>query len=67
MSINGQRNVFIWSPGIGNQFKLSDRNKLDIGIRYEAWAGKNETNILGINNSSSKGFAGIRVAYVFGL
>lgn len=67
LSINSQRNVFIWSPGIGNQFKLSGSNKLDIGIRYEAWAGKNETNILGINNSSSKGFAGIRVAYVFGL
>jgi hypothetical protein len=67
LSINGQRNVFIWSPGIGNQFKLSGRNKLDVGIRYEAWAGKNETSILGINNSSSKGFAGIRVAYVFGL
>ncbi|WP_231427313.1 MULTISPECIES: hypothetical protein [Pedobacter] len=66
-STNGQREVFIWSPGIGNQFKLSGANKLDVGIRYEAWAGKNESSVSGIRNSNSKGFAGIRFAYVFGL
>ncbi|RLJ79960.1 hypothetical protein [Pedobacter alluvionis] len=60
-----QRTLFAWSPGIGNQFKLSGGNKLDLGIRYEAWTGRN--NIAGLNKSDSKGFVGIRFAYLFGL
>ncbi|WP_025143182.1 hypothetical protein [Pedobacter jeongneungensis] len=60
-----QKTLFAWSPGIGNQFKLSGGNKLDLGIRYEAWTGKN--NIAGLNKSDSKGFVGIRFAYLFGL
>jgi hypothetical protein len=62
---NGQKTVFVWSPGIGNQFKLSGGNKLDLGIRYEAWTGKND--LVAINKSNTKGFVGIRFAYVFGL
>lgn len=62
---NGQNTLFVWSPGIGNQFKLSGENKLDFGIRYEAWTGKNAAG--GLDKSSSKGFVGVRVAYVFGL
>jgi len=61
----GQKTLFVWSPGIGNQFTLSGENKLDLGIRYEAWTGKNE--VPAINKTSSKGFVGIRFAYVFGL
>jgi len=64
---DGLKTVFIWSPGIGNQFRLLGKDKLDLGIRYEAWTGKNETGIIGINNSNTKGFVGIRFAYVFGL
>ncbi|WP_426328277.1 hypothetical protein [Pedobacter sp. R-06] len=60
-----QKTLFAWSPGIGNQFKLSGGNKLDLGIRYEAWTGKNNT--IGLNRSDTKGFVGIRFAYVFGL
>ncbi|GAA4198204.1 hypothetical protein GCM10022289_06600 [Pedobacter jeongneungensis] len=60
-----QKTLFVWSPGIGNQFKLSGGNKLDLGIRYEAWTGKN--NMIGLNKSDSKGFVGIRFAYLFGL
>lgn len=60
-----QETLFAWSPGIGNQFKLSGGNKLDLGIRYEAWTGKNNT--IGLNRSDTKGFVGIRFAYVFGL
>ncbi|MBB6239389.1 opacity protein-like surface antigen [Pedobacter sp. AK013] len=60
-----QKTLFAWSPGIGNQFKLSGENKLDLGIRYEAWTGKNNT--IGLNRSDTKGFVGIRFAYVFGL
>ncbi|MDQ0640628.1 hypothetical protein QF042_004193 [Pedobacter sp. W3I1] len=62
---NGQKTLFVWSPGIGNQFKLSGENKLDLGIRYEAWTGKNEFSDL--NKTNTKGFVGIRFAYVFGL
>jgi len=61
----GQKVLFVWSPGIGNQFKLSGGNKLDLGIRYEGWTGRND--ILGLNKSSTKGFVGIRFAYLFGL
>lgn len=59
-----QKTLFVWSPGIGNQFKLYGGNKLDLGIRYEGWTGKN--NIISINKSNTKGFVGIRFAYVFG-
>ena len=64
---DGQKTLFTWSPGIGNQFKISDKNKLDLGIRYEGWTGKNDSNIIGISSSNTKGFVGIRFAYVFGL
>ncbi|MBO9673790.1 MAG: outer membrane beta-barrel protein [Sphingobacteriaceae bacterium] len=60
-----QKTLFAWSPGLGNQFKLSGGNKLDLGIRYEAWTGKNNT--IGLNSSDTKGFVGIRFAYVLGL
>ncbi len=60
----GQKTLFAWSPGIGNQFKLSGGNKLDLGIRYEGWTGKND--VVGLNKTNTKGFVGIRFAYVFG-
>lgn len=63
---NGQKTLFVWSPGVGNLFRLSGKNKLDLGIRYEAWTGKND-NFIVLNTSNSKGFVGIRFAYVFGL
>ncbi|WP_412467864.1 hypothetical protein [Pedobacter sp. KLB.chiD] len=59
-----QKTLFVWSPGIGNEFKLSGGNKIDLGIRYEGWTGKND--IISINKSNTKGFVGIRFAYVFG-
>ncbi|MGM9478636.1 hypothetical protein ACS5PU_19590 [Pedobacter sp. GSP4] len=64
---NGQKVLFVWSPGIGNQFKLAGENRLDLGIRYEGWTGKNESNLIGLNSSNTKGFVGLRFAYVFGL
>ncbi|RBQ08758.1 hypothetical protein [Pedobacter miscanthi] len=60
-----QKTLFAWSPGIGNQFKLAGGNKLDLGIRYEAWTGKSST--VGLNKSNTNGFVGIRFAYVLGL
>ncbi|PWS28354.1 hypothetical protein DHW03_00405 [Pedobacter yonginense] len=62
----GQKALFIWSPGIGNIFRIGGKNKLDLGIRYESWMGKNDNQII-LNRTSSKGFVGIRFAYLFGL
>lgn len=63
---DGQKTLFVWSPGIGNVFRLPGKNKLDLGIRYEVWTGKND-NLIILNTSNSKGFVGIRFAYVFAL
>jgi len=63
---DGQKTVAIWSPGIGNQFSLRNENKLDFGIRYESWIGRNESVIVS-NRTNSKGFVGIRLAYQIGL
>jgi len=63
----GQKTFFVWSPGIGNFFKLQNKNLVDVGIRYEAWTGKNNEDIVILNSSNNKGFIGLRVAYVFGL
>ena len=62
---DGQRTVFVWSPGLGNQFKLQGKNKLDLGIRYEAWMGKNDTSVVLQNSTNTKGFVGLRFAYIF--
>lgn len=63
---NGQRTRFAWSPGLGNVFNLPGKNKLDLGIRYEGWTGKNESLVF-LNTSSTKGFLGVRFAYAFSL
>ncbi|MFF5379913.1 hypothetical protein [Pedobacter suwonensis] len=60
-----QKKLFIWSPGIGNQFKLSGGNKLDLGIRYEGWTGKSD--IFGLSKTNTKGFVGIKFAYLFSI
>ncbi|UKT64604.1 hypothetical protein [Pedobacter mucosus] len=61
---NGQKTLFIWSPGIGNVFKLNDQVKFDLGIRYEAWVGQNSNNFLS-NATNSKGFVGVRLGIGF--
>lgn len=63
---SGQGSLFLWAPGIGNQFKLSGANRLDFGIRYESWNG-NSNNQIVLNNSAAKGFVGLRFSYVFGI
>jgi hypothetical protein len=61
---DGQKTLFVWSPGLGNLFNLSGKNKIDLGIRYEVWTGKNQ-NMPNLNFSNSKGFVGVRIAYIF--
>ncbi|MDN3586446.1 hypothetical protein QWY86_07215 [Pedobacter aquatilis] len=62
----GQKTLFVWSPGLGNIFKLRGKGLLDVGLRYEGWTGKNDEVQL-LNSSNTKGFAGLRVAYSFAL
>lgn len=64
---SGLKTLLAWSPGIGTQFKLSGENKLDLGIRYEGWSGKRDSNLINTSSVNTKGFAGLRFAYVFGL
>lgn len=64
---SGLKTLFAWSPGIGTQFKLSGENKLDLGIRYEGWTGKRDSDLINTSTVNTKGFAGLRLAYVFGL
>ncbi|WP_421944434.1 hypothetical protein [Pedobacter sp.] len=62
----GQKTLFVWSPGVGNIFKLRGKGLLDVGLRYEGWTGRND-ELQFLNRSNSKGFAGLRVAYAFEL
>ncbi|MBB6502919.1 outer membrane beta-barrel protein [Pedobacter cryoconitis] len=48
--------AFAYSPNIGYELPLANKNSLDFGVRYEGWS-----------KNSSVGFFGLRVAYNFGL
>jgi len=48
--------AFAYSPNIGCELPLANKNSLDLGVRYEGWS-----------KNSSVGFFGFRVAYNFGL
>lgn len=49
--------AFVYSPGIGVDFPVSDKGSIELGARYEAWSA----------DSSTSGFLGLRLAYNFGL
>lgn len=48
--------AFVYSPGVGVEFPVSDKSSVDLGGRYEGWS-KNGTS----------SFFGIRAAFNFGL
>lgn len=48
---------FIYSPGIGIDYPVSDKGSVELGARYEGWSYSGGTN----------GFIGLRLAYNFGL
>lgn len=48
--------AFAYSPNIGYELPLANKNSLDLGLKYEGWS-----------KNSSVGFFGFRVAYNFGL
>lgn len=51
----GSGTAFIYTPGVGTEFKITKTGSLDLGIRYENWARSNQT----------RSFAGIRAGYNF--
>ncbi len=58
---------FVWSPGFGTYIKTgSSNNKLDFGLRYEAWTntGYGATSTL---KTTSFAFIGLKLGYTFGL
>jgi hypothetical protein len=53
----GNSTAFVYSPGIGIDYPVSDKGSVELGARYEAWSA----------NSTTSGFIGLRLAYNFGL
>lgn len=53
----GGKTGFIYSPGIGVDFPVSDSGSIELGGRYEGWS----------VNGGTKSFIGLRLAYNFGL
>lgn len=60
------RTSFVWSPGLGTYFKTgSSNNKLEFGLRYEAWTNTSygATSTL---KTTSFSFIGLKLGYLFG-
>lgn len=58
---------FIWSPGFGTRFKTgSANNKIEFGLRYEAWTNTSYNSTANLKTTSF-GFIGLKLGYVFGL
>lgn len=53
---DGSTTAFAYSPNIGFELPVANKNTIDLGVKYEGWS-----------KDSSLGFFGIRVAYNFGL
>lgn len=51
------KTAFIYAPGVGIDFPVSDASSVELGARYEAWSA----------NSTTNGFIGLRAAFNFGL
>lgn len=49
--------AFIYAPGVGVDFPVSDTGSIELGARYEGWSA----------NSNTSGFIGLRLAYNFGI
>lgn len=54
---SGNSTAFVYAPGVGVDFPVSDTGSIELGARYEGWSYSGGTN----------GFLGLRLAYNFGL
>lgn len=57
---------FVWSPGFGTYLKTSANHKISFGLRYEAWTNTSYASVSNLKTTSF-GFIGLKVGYVFGL
>lgn len=51
----GSGTAFIYTPGLGTEFKVTKTGSLDLSLRYENWARSNNT----------RSFVGLRAGYNF--
>jgi len=52
----GGSTAFVYSPGAGVEFEVSDKSSLELGARYEGWS-----------KTGTLSFIGLRAAFNFGL
>lgn len=69
---NGSNTIyFAYSPGIGTEFPISANNSIDIGLRYEGWAGGKASRYTAGGGFAyfpgNVSFIGLRAAYNFSL
>jgi hypothetical protein len=53
----GDKTGFVYSPGVGVEFPVSDKGGIELGARYEGWS----------KNGGTSSFIGLRAAFNFGL
>lgn len=53
----GDKTGFVYSPGVGVEFPVSDKGGIEIGARYEGWS----------YSGGTRSFIGLRAAFNFGL
>jgi len=53
---SGGSTAFVYSPGAGVEFEVSDKSSLELGARYEGWS-----------KTGTFSFIGLRAAFNFGL
>lgn len=53
----GGKTGFIYTPGVGVEFPVSDKGGIELGARYEGWS----------KNGGTSSFIGVRAAFNFGL
>jgi hypothetical protein len=64
---NTSKTSLVWSPGIGTCFRTgSGENKIDVGLRYEAWTNTSYGSVSTLKTTSF-GFMGLKVGYNFNL
>lgn len=61
---DGAGTAFVYTPGLGVEFPVSDKGSIDLGARYEGWS---NGDYKAGDQIHIKNFVGLRLAYNFGL
>ena len=43
----GSETAFVWTPGVGISFPVSDKNAVDFDVRYESWSNNGSIDQIG--------------------